>query len=416
MRDSISGPTAKASLEFKVVAVMALGFGLVGIDRFLIATMFPVIALDLHLSYADIGVITGALAIAWGASALFTGNASDRIGRRIVLCGSMVVFALLIGGSGLAAGLGGLVVVRILMGLADGAYTPTSIAATIEASAPQRRGLNIGIQQMMLPLCGLGVAPLVVSDLLRVLSWRWVFLVFVIPGLLLAIAVWRVIPAAAPAQSNAPRSSFNDWRAVLAYRNVPIGGALMLCWLTCLITTSAFLPNYFTDHLKLPFGKMGGIMSAIGLGSTVGTLALPWLSDFIGRKPVMVFSTIGALFSLLMLATSDAQVGPLFGFLFMVHFFNNALITLTVGPLCSETVPAPLMATASGLVIAVGELFGGGIAPVAVGQIAQRIGIQHILWLPIVMMAVGFVLSLFTRETRRPPPPRPVPRSTPIRL
>jgi len=37
---------------------------------------------------------------------------------------------------------------------------------------------------------------------------------------------------------------------------------------------------------------------------------------------------------------------------------------------------------------------------VAVGQLAQRIGIQHILWLPIVMMAVGMVLSLFTRETR----------------
>jgi MFS family permease len=51
-------------------------------------------------------------------------------------------------------------------------------------------------------------------------------------------------------------------------------------------TTSAFLPNYFIDYLKLPFAEMGGIMSAIGLGSTAGTLALPWLSDYIGRKPV----------------------------------------------------------------------------------------------------------------------------------
>jgi predicted MFS family arabinose efflux permease len=406
MSDAIGAPGAKPSREFRIVAVMALGFGLVGIDRFLIATMFPVIARDLHLSYADIGVITGALAIAWGVSALFTGNASDRVGRRFVLCGSMVLFALLIGGSGLAAGLAGLVAVRVLMGFADGAYTPTSIAATIEASAPKRRGLNIGIQQMMLPLFGLGIAPLAVSGLLRLLNWRWVFLVFVVPGLLLALAVWRVIPgrtmasSSAPALSSAPRSSIKDWRAVLAYRNVPIGGALMLCWLTCLITTSAFLPNYFLDHLKLPFAGMSGIMSAIGLGATAGTLALPWLSDFIGRKPVMVLSTLGALLSLVLLATSSAEMTPLFAFLFMVHFFNNALITLTVGPLCSETVPAPLMATASGLVIAVGELFGGGIAPVAVGQLAQRIGIQHILWLPIAMMAVGFVLSLFTRETR----------------
>jgi predicted MFS family arabinose efflux permease len=401
--DLIIGPRRWFSPELKVVAIMALGFGLVGIDRFLIATMFPVIARDLHLSYGDIGVITGALAIAWGASALFTGNASDRIGRRAVLCGSMVVFALLIGASGLAAGLGGLVAVRIAMGLADGAYTPTSIAATIEASAPQRHGLNIGIQQMMLPLCGLGIAPLVVSGLLRFVDWRWVFLVFVLPGLLLAFAVWRVIPTRAGVQRPraASRSSFRDWRDVLAYRNVRIGGALMLCWLTCLITTSAFLPNYFIDYLKLPFAEMSGIMSAIGLGSTVGTLALPWLSDFLGRKPVMVLSTVGAFLSLLLLATSGAGMKSLFGFLFMVHFFNNALITLTVGPLCSETVPAPLMATASGLVIAVGELFGGGIAPVVVGQVAQRIGIERILWLPIFMMAMGFLLSLFTRETRQ---------------
>jgi len=52
-------------------------------------------------------------------------------------------------------------------------------------------------------------------------------------------------------------------------------------------------------------------------------------------------------------------------------------------------------------VIAVGELFGGGIAPVIVGQVAERIGIGRILWLPILMMAIGFLLSLFTRETGR---------------
>jgi predicted MFS family arabinose efflux permease len=402
MNSFAAGRNGTHSHEVKAVAVMALGFGLVGIDRFLIATMFPVIARDLHLSYGDIGVITGALAIAWGASALFTGNASDRIGRRTVLVGSMILFALLIGASGLAAGLAGLVAVRIAMGVADGAYTPTSIAATIEASAPRRHGLNIGIQQMMLPLCGLGIAPLLVAALLRFMDWRWVFPLFVLPGLALAYAVWRVIPGRAaerPPQASA-RSSFRDWRAVLAYRNVALGGALMLCWLTCLITTSAFLPNYFIDYLKLPFAQMSGIMSAIGLGSTVGTLALPWLSDYIGRKPVMVLSTVGALASLLLLAGAGAQVHTLFGLLFMVHFFNNALITLTVGPLCSESVPAPLMATASGMVIAVGELFGGGIAPVVVGQLAQRVGIEHILWLPSVMMAVGLTLSLFTRETR----------------
>ena len=64
--------------------------------------MFPVIAKDLKLGYGDIGVITGALAIAWGFAALLMGSLSDRIGRRKVLVGALVLFSLLIGASGLA--------------------------------------------------------------------------------------------------------------------------------------------------------------------------------------------------------------------------------------------------------------------------------------------------------------------------
>lgn len=394
--------TASRRKEIAIVAVMALGFGLVGIDRFLISTMFPTIAHDLHLDYADIGTITGALAVAWGISALLMGNMSDRIGRRRVLVGSLILFSLLIGASGLAAGLTGLVVVRVVMGAADGAYTPASIAATIEASPPERHGLNIGIQQMMLPLCGLGIAPLLVAALLDVINWRHVFLIFAVPGLALAYAVWKVMPATSVESSGntARRNSWSDWAAVLAVRNIKVASVMMLCWLTVLITTSAFLPNYLIDYLKLPFGAMSSVMSAIGLGSTVGTLLLPWLSDKLGRKPVMASCTLGALLSLLALANCGASFWPLFISLFCVHLFNNALITLTVGPVCLESVPATLAATASGLVIAIGELLGGGLAPAVVGHIAQHFGLANVLFLPIGAMILGFVLSLLLRETR----------------
>jgi MFS family permease len=385
-----------------IVAVLALGFGLVGIDRFLITTLFPVIARDLHLDYSDIGVITGALAIAWGIAALFVGNLSDRIGRRRVLTASLVVFSLLIGTSGVATGLIGLIAVRLVMGVADGAYTPASIAGTLEASGPGRRGFNIGIQQMMLPLFGLGLAPLIVAGALRFIDWRLIFLVFVLPGLAVARAVWLVVPDPGTtlevSRKSEPAAEMTAvlaaWKAVLGYSNVRIAALLMLCWLTCLITTSAFLPNYLVDHLKLPLPQMGTVMSAIGLGATVGTFLLASLSDRLGHKPVLALSAAGALLSLVLLAKTGAQVGALFTMLFFVHFFNNALITLTVGPRCSEAVPVALMATASGLVIAVGELFGGGIAPVLVGHLAQRLGIDQILKLPIAMLSVGLLLCL----------------------
>ena len=57
-------------------------------------------------------------------------------------------------------GLGSLIMIRGLMGLAEGAYVPASIVATVEASKPTRVGLNIGIQQMAAPLVGLGLGPI----------------------------------------------------------------------------------------------------------------------------------------------------------------------------------------------------------------------------------------------------------------
>jgi len=245
------------------ITVLSLGFGLVGIDRFLIATMYPTIAQDLHLNYGDIGTITGALAIAWGVAALIMGNLSDHIGQRRVLVGSLIAFSLLIGGSGLATGLAGLVAVRIVMGFADGAFAPASISAAIKLSPPERHGRNVGFQQTMLVLFGLGLSPLLVGALLRNgTSWRLVFPIFLVPGLAIAWLTWRLIPQTARAHTSPGlRSSLADWRQALRYRNIKLLMAGMFCWLTCLITTSAFLPSYLISHLKLDSGQMAAVMS-----------------------------------------------------------------------------------------------------------------------------------------------------------
>jgi hypothetical protein len=44
-------------------------------------------------------------------------------------------------------------------------------------------------------------------------------------------------------------------------------------------------------------------------------------------------------------------------------------------------------------------MFGGGFGVMAAGRIAERLGIGHILWLPVAALALGFLLSLLLRET-----------------
>jgi hypothetical protein len=58
-----------------------------------------------------------------------------------------------------------------------------------------------------------------------------------------------------------------------------------------------------------------------------------------------------------------------------------------------------LISAAIGIVVAAGEIFGGGVAPVIGGAIAQGSGIQNILWMPLVGVSLGALVSLFLKET-----------------
>ncbi|WP_434666823.1 MFS transporter [Paraburkholderia sp. A3BS-1L] len=389
--------------EWRAVALLSLGFGLVGVDRFMIMPLFPVMMKDLHLDYQDLGHITGALSVAWGVSALFMGNLSDRIGFRKVIIPALVIFSVLAGMSGLASGVGMLILIRALLGLAEGAYTPASIVATIDASLPARQGRNTGIQQGAFPLLGLGLAPIFVTQLLKVLPWHWIFALVSVPGLVVAFLLYKTLrntsASAAVAHTSTPDASTHRWTDVFRYRNIPLNIVGMFCWVTCLLVLGALFPSYLIDYLHLSMEEMGFVLSAIGFGGTLGGLALPALSDRLGRKPVMILSVIGAGIFLLLLINTGAAPTKLFICLMMTLFFVFGMIFLTAGPLSAEAVPASLMSTAAGIVIGVGEIFGGGFAPALAGYVAQHFGIQYILDLAMGALAVGLAVAISLRET-----------------
>ncbi len=138
-----------------------------GLDRWIVAPLFPHMMRDLGLNFQQLGSLIGILSVAWGVWAIAMGPVSDRIGRKKILVATMVAFSLLSSLSGLAASFGSLMLIRAVMGIAEGAFTPASVAATGEASLPSRRGFNQGLQLSMFSLLGLGFAPIIATQLLR---------------------------------------------------------------------------------------------------------------------------------------------------------------------------------------------------------------------------------------------------------
>ncbi|SAK80829.1 major facilitator transporter [Caballeronia temeraria] len=391
------------SYEWKAVTLLALGFGLVGLDRWLIAPLFPAIMKDLHLTAQDVGNCIGILGLSWGVFAALMGGISDKIGRRKVLIPAIIAFSLLSGFSGVAGGLASLLAVRALMGVAEGSFCPTSFAATADASHPKRRGFNLGLQQSGFALFGLALSPIIATQLLNVVSWRWVFALVSVPGLILGLLMFFVIrePRAtepASAVSHAPAAK-GFWRDVLKSRNIPVAMVALFCAMTGVFVLGAMLPIYLTEYLSLDTQRMGIVVSAIGFGGFVGQFGLPGLSDIVGRRLASIVGFAGTAVMLYVFRGVGAQPVVLFIVLFVAAFFTLGLVSLLSGPVATEAAPIGMVSTAIGIVVGAGEIFGGGVAPALAGFVATKFGIQNILWLPICAVVLGIGVSLLLEET-----------------
>jgi predicted MFS family arabinose efflux permease len=390
-------PGDDPSYEWRVVALLTFGFGLVGLDRWVISALFPAMARDLDLNYQELGVLVGSLGIAWGLFSIIGGGLGDRFGRRRVLVPAILGFSLLSGVSGLASGLTSLLAIRIIMGVNEGAFCPVSFAAVSEASRPTRRGMNLGITQSAFPLFGLALGPIIATQLLQVTSWRWAFVMVGVPGLVVAALLARIIrePPSIGAGAHEHRAPLGQ---LFKHRNVPLGMLALLCAMSGIFSLSAMVPSYLVDYLKLTTAEMGFVTSAIGFGGFLGQLALPALSDVIGRKPVVLGGFVFA--TGLVYAFAQASTVPaLFALLFAACFFCFGLLGLLTGAIAAEAAPRGLVSSTTGIIVASGEIFGGGIAPVIAGAVAQHFGIQRTLMMALIGLAIGIIVCLFLRET-----------------
>jgi MFS family permease len=399
--------------EWKAVTLLGLGFGLVGLDRWIIAPLLPSMAPDLGLTDQQIGNLIGALGLVWGVFAIISGRLSDSIGHRKILIPSIILFSLMSGFSGMATGFTGLLLVRAAMGLMEGSYCPTSFAATAAAAHPSRRGFLQGLQQSGFALFGFGLGPIIATQLLLVVpSWRWVFWAVAIPGVVVGILLAFVLKEprdtmggrlAGEAPAGHGGGGTAGWGAVLKSKNIVLSMLALFCAMSCIFVLGGMLPLYLTNapvmNKQLSPQQIGFIASALGFGGFVGQFGVPGISDVLGRRLTAMIAFAGAAVTLWLFMGLGPTPGSLFAVLFLVSFFSLGNVALITGPISTESAPVGLISSAIGLVVGAGEIFGGGVAPAIGGFVSQNYGIQNVLWMPLVGVSLGIVVCAFLNET-----------------
>jgi len=259
-------------------------------------------------------------------------------------------------------------------------------------------------------MVGLALAPVLTTQIAARVGWRGAFFVAGVPGLLLGMLLWRFVREPSGGQPSAahPKPSWKEYLALLHQRNILLcclAGAGFMTWL---FVMNAFAPLYITEVSKNSVTFAGLILGASGLGAFLWGWILPWLSDYTGRKPALLFvgliSAVVPLTYQMPFLVSHPWMLAIAGF---VANGGQGIAALALVLIPAESVSPEFAATAIGLTTLIGEVFGGTLAPAIAGRVADRYGLAAPLWIAAAGAVTVFCAGLFLRETapgRRPAP------------
>ncbi|MCU1736872.1 MULTISPECIES: MFS transporter [unclassified Pseudomonas] len=404
----------KAGYENTLLCVLFVTFGFVFFDRLALAFLFPFMAKELQLSNSHLGMLSSVLALAWALSGALVGAWSDRRGvRKPLLVIAVILFSLCSALSGLVTGFLSLLLFRGIMGLAEGPILPLSQSLMVEASSPHRRGLNMGLLQgSAAGLLGAVIGPPVLIALAEAYGWRHAFVISLVPGLVIAGLIWRYVRPDEPRHAPVPSDKQSGHRlALLKSRNIVLCTLISCVFLTWFITLISFTPSFLVSVRGYSPPTMGAIMSCLGAAWVLWGFAVPAISDRIGRRPTLViFSLIAACCPMALLYAPSSMI---LGVLMVLTYTGLGCFTLFMATIPAETVPREVIATALGMIMGVGELIGGFVAPTVAGFAADRFGLSIVMWISCGGALLAAVLSLFLKETA-PAVIRRQPSATPI--
>ena len=400
-----SPPATKWTYENKLLAILFMTFGFVFFDRLALSFLFPFMSAELHLTNAQLGMVSSALALTWAISGAAAGAWSDARGtRKPLLIAAVIGFSICSALSGLVGGFASLIVFRALMGIAEGPVLPLAQSLMIESSTPSRRGFNMGLLQgSAAGLLGAMIGPPLVIWIATTHGWREAFYVSCLPGFLIAFAIWRWVKdrpegraraAAAAGASAAPAVS--RW-ALLKQRNVLLCMLISCFFLTWFVVIISFAPTYLVTSRHFSASDMGLVMTCLGAAWVFWGFAVPAISDRVGRKPTMVvFALVAAACPVAMIHVQSAWT---LGALVFATYTGLGCFTLFMATIPAETVPANAMAGALGLIMGAGELIGGFLAPTVAGFAADQYGLSIAMWTAAGGAVLACLLSLGLVET-----------------
>lgn len=174
VQNRLSGTKPVTKLPVVVVAALAAGQFLVGLDASVATVALPRIQRDLDASAPQLQWVLMAYVVAGAALALPVGALGDRLGRKKLYLGGAAIFAVGSAASALAPSIVLLIAARALQGVGAAAIGSLALAILTTAVPKDRIGSVVGMWTAV-STAAMAAGPLIGGLLVQSIGWRWVF-------------------------------------------------------------------------------------------------------------------------------------------------------------------------------------------------------------------------------------------------
>ena len=427
----------------RVVIAAAVGNVIEWYDFYIFGSLAALLSVEFFAAGASgsaliktVGTFTAGFLIRPFGAFVF-GRIGDIVGRKYT-------FLITLSGMGLSTALIGLVpsyakigalagivllLLRLIQGLCLGGEYGGAITYVAEHAPDEKRGYYTGWLQTS-PTLGIVVSLVVIIVTREIVgteaftAWGW-RIPFLLSLLMVAIAIYiRLQLAETPifqAIKAKGQTATNPWREAFLSENLKyvLIASVVVIGEGVVWYSSQFWALYFVQQVQKPDVLTPAIITGAALLiATPSLIFFGWLSDRIGRKPIILAGFLLAavtyypLYTALGNAANPANLNyPLAILIVAIMVSYVGMVYGPIGAFLAEYFPARIRYTSVSVPYHIGNGWGGGLVPVittaayvsaqTAGQsMSQSLG--HALVYPIAVPAVAFVLSLFLMpETRK---------------
>ena len=373
----------------RLIPIAILVYIISFMDRTNIGFAFSGMGKSLHIGKAEEGLAGGIFFIGYLFLQIPGGHLAEHwsakrfVGIMILIWG---VFAIL---SGLVQNFTQLLIVRFILGVAEGGIWPAILVLISHWFPAKERARAYGFWMMNIAIASIITAPLS-GWILTFGSWRWLFFIEGIFPFLIAGPAWWLFVADHPAEASwvsPAERAYIETTLAAERRNEPAAGGLgqvlrsSVVWQLVVVYfliqigfygLNLWLPTLVKALTHKGFGAVGLITAIPYIVAIVGLWLNGWSADRTGRYSVHVF---GAMVIAAIALVASVLVGG--GNIVL----SIALISLAMGGAlaydgpfwasASRALPVAVVGSAMGLINALGNL-GGFVGPYLGGYLQQR--------------------------------------------